>query len=258
MSSGQLIVSIYNKLRKHGVDINRLEDLGGWIFDTFKRGHVKLDGLKFEIPKDATTRRLRARFLTDAHEISERTLARNHIAPEACVLELGGGLGIVACMVNNMLNTPTAHVVVDPDPRSLAAMERNKEINGASYQLVQGIISDQQDQVMFFAPNSISSSQHLGQEADRTPVTSLSIEGIQQDKKLKFDSYIIDIEGSEFVFAHENEAHLREAKVVIMEFHPRRIGEDKCQKIRDIFTRCGLHLAETVNDVEAWRRTPLN
>ena len=64
-------------------------------------------------------------------EWGERTVARRHTRPDACVLEFGGGAGSVSVTLAGILTQPTDHVVIQPgdDKKAmfggLAMLQRN-------------------------------------------------------------------------------------------------------------------------------------
>ncbi len=68
-------------------------DLAGSIY--------RVDGCEFEIPVHLTDRNYRSAFVFDEYESAERKLVHRFLRPDDCVIELGGCIGILSCLVNS-------------------------------------------------------------------------------------------------------------------------------------------------------------
>jgi hypothetical protein len=78
------------------------------------------------------------------------------------VIELGGALGVVACVTNKLLAQPSAHVVVEANPLAIPPLTVNKEANHCAFEIVNRAIAYGVDSVTFnptvdIASNSIES-----------------------------------------------------------------------------------------------------
>lgn len=56
---------------------------------------------------------MRGKFTADSYELPGRVLAKRYLSPMATVLELGGCIGVVSCVINRVLQQPRRHVVVE-------------------------------------------------------------------------------------------------------------------------------------------------
>ena len=61
------------------------------------------------------------------HELEERALLDRHLPCDLPLVELGGGLGVVACLSNRKLARPEQHIVVEALPSMAALLERNRD-----------------------------------------------------------------------------------------------------------------------------------
>src|SRR5262249_50614366 len=112
----------------------------GVYFDVFL-GRYHSEGMTFEIPKEHTDLAMRGKFTADTYELPERALAKRHLPPTATVLELGGCIGVVACVINHILQQPRRHVVVEGNPSIIPVLKRNRDLNGCAFQIVHGVVT---------------------------------------------------------------------------------------------------------------------
>ena len=79
-------------------------------------------------------------------EIGEREVADLFTKPDACVLEFGGGAGNVATIVQQNLNNPSDHVVIQPQENGmfggLEALKRNKESCNSKFHIIDHILKE--------------------------------------------------------------------------------------------------------------------
>jgi hypothetical protein len=90
-----------------------------------------LDRCTFDL--SSTSLCIRSRFATGRYEAPERKLARELLDPALPVIELGGCIGVLGCIVNRMLREPRRHVVVEANGALLDAIERHRALNGAEF-----------------------------------------------------------------------------------------------------------------------------
>src|SRR5208337_3449056 len=201
----------------------RLLQAGGGLFDRYVREY-RHRGLHFEIPLGLTTPEFRARLLLHRYEVHEQAMSRKYIAPDATVLELGGCLGVVSCAVNRRLADPRGHVVFEAHPLVIPYLEANRARNGCLFQVRQQIVSNAPTATFFCRDPFIagSSTVRLGRHPIEVPTTT--VERVERETGLKFDSLLIDIEGGEREFTAENSDLLARVRSVIIELHPHIIG----------------------------------
>ena len=118
--------ALLNTLRKvwNGIDALHVRQdrsyLHGLLFD-LKGGLYNTEGMNFRIAAAQFPRSYRSRLYFDIYEAPERALAHKWIHPDSSVLELGGCVGVVSCVVNKLLDQPKNHVVcllyTSPSPR---------------------------------------------------------------------------------------------------------------------------------------------
>jgi len=233
--------------------IHRVLLVGGGLFDRHVREY-RHKGLHFEIPRELSTPEFRARFLLHRYEVPEQVLTRKYIAPDATVLELGGCLGVISCLMNRRLSDPRRHVVFEPHPLIIPYLEANRRRNCCEFEVRQQIISRAPTATFYRRDPSIggSSTVRVGRLALEVPTTT--VERVEHETGFTFDSLVIDIEGGEHKFFTENVALVERLRVVVAEFHPLIIGNAVCAEIRDRLRTAGLSPRDRRGRVEAWLR----
>jgi len=221
------------------------------VFD-LKGGRFHTDGCTFHIPKDQT-RTIRYRFLLHTYEARELRMVRRFVQPGDAVVELGGCLGIVSCVTNRRLREPRRHLVVEANPEGVAALQRNRDLNHASFLIEHCAVKAETG--ARFNVNTIDITSGGMQERTGTTieVPIKSLERLHREHG-PFDVLICDIEGSELeVF--ENSAELfKSYRLIIVEWHEWLIGDDGVERCRDIMKRAGLKQVASERGVEAWQR----
>ncbi len=89
------------------------------------RAVLALDGCEFDVSSPVITRRVKSSLLFHRYERGERQALRRHLDPAKPVVELGGGIGVVACVINRRLSNPHRHVVVEANARLIEIIRAN-------------------------------------------------------------------------------------------------------------------------------------
>jgi FkbM family methyltransferase len=210
---------------------------------------TELDGCTFSV--ETIPDSLTKLFLLDGrYELPERRAVKQHLRRDLPVIELGGALGVVACVTNKLLTDPTAHVVVEANPLAIPPLTLNKEANHCAFKIVNRAIAYDVDAVTFsptvdLASNSIDSdgTQLYGTEQPVT-VKAIQLGSLVAEHGFGRFSLVCDIEGKEYdLVCHEIEV-LKKADVIVMETHARLIGEDKNKDLIRKMTDIGFRIVE--------------
>jgi len=216
--------------------------------DIYVRGRnrtVNLDGCNFAL-RELPETNMKLELLNGGYEKPERFAARKYIQPEWPVVELGGCIGVVACITNKLLQNPKAHVVLEANPMAVPYLEANREANGCSFKIVNQAIAYDSDKVTFtpsldFCGNSVD--RNVSTEVEVTvPATQLS--RILEDEQFQKYALICDIEGQEYELVMREAEAIRKAEVVIMEIHPHIIGEQETGALISRLENLGFRIAE--------------
>ena len=138
-------------------------------------------------------------------ERREQDLAREYIRHDDVVLELGARYGSVSCVINSKLACKTNQVVVEPDDRVWAALERNRVANHCGFHIVKGFVSGKR-----LALTNLN-AYHGGYAATAVPageadtkIPSFSLDEIKGQYGLQFNVLVADCEGFLGTFFEEN------------------------------------------------------
>jgi FkbM family methyltransferase len=231
----------------------RLLRLAGSWFDRHV-GEYRHRGLSFEIPREISTPEFRGRLLLGGYEAAERRLTARYVRRDATVLELGGGLGVISCLVNRRLADPRRHVVFEAHPALVSRLEANRARNGCRFMVRQEIVSRAPAAVFYCRDPFIAGGSTVRLGRRRIGVPTTTVERLEAETGLAFDSLVIDIEGGEHAFFAENSDLVGRLRVVVAELHPHLIGTAACAEIRERLKAGGLALRARRGRVEAWLR----
>lgn len=140
-------------------------------------------------------------------EIPSKTIEREEqvdatlfIPRHAVVLELGGRYGLAAAVINNQLDTPTQHIVVEPDSFVQDALRTNRDSHNCFYSIFEGIVSRKP---MYF--NRYGFSSFCSEVPNDTPIRTISLEELQELFGIsQFTHLVADCEGGLVDFFQEN------------------------------------------------------
>lgn len=159
---------------------------------------VLIDGCQFNVNSPAISTASKGDFYFDNYETNEREALKHFLDPELPVIELGGAMGVVACLTNKILAHPEKHVVVEANPEILPLLEENRDRNDCKFTIMHGAVAYGTDQVTFNLCDDFRASS--AQAAFNKSVTVRSINLKEIVDKFNFDKFtlICDIEGGEF------------------------------------------------------------
>lgn len=140
-------VALLNLLIGHGSEAEldalctRIEadGIGGpyWLprfLSTRRTGAIDLSGVRLSLPRDTVEPRIMRGIAAGSYEWQEVAVARHILKPDNRVLELGAGVGYVAC-ASLTRQTPAAWKSVEANPALIPIIERNRELNGVDFNL---------------------------------------------------------------------------------------------------------------------------
>jgi len=226
--------------------------LHGLLFDS-KGGSYRTEEMTFAVPKQAIPVSYRSRFYFDIYEKAERHLIRKHLSPDARVVELGGCIGVVSCVINRLLRDGARHVVVEPNPSLIPTLTANRDRNGCAFAIEQCLVGDGDSGV--FSVGKLMSGNRVGmRRGRRITVPMRSFYDIERRAGFEADTIVMDIEGGELDFMRLYADALRRTNLVIIEVHDSILGADGARFVRDTLSAAGLARVETESLTEVWRR----
>jgi hypothetical protein len=185
-------------------------------------------------------------------EREEQQDAELLIPPHAVVLELGGRYGLAAAVVNNRLDNPVQHIVVEPDPTVQEALKANRDSHFCYYTIFEGVVSRQP---MYF--NQYGYCSFCSPVPNDTPVQTLTIEELQELYRIgPFTHLVADCEGGLLDFFEENKEFLATLEGIYFEGDTRN-GMQTDYKPLKLFLQEKGFLQEKSGFREYWKREKL-
>jgi FkbM family methyltransferase len=164
-------------------------------------------------------------------EREEQDIANKYIDEDAVVLELGARFGSVSCTINKRLKTKANQVSVEPDQRVWENLKENKLKNNCGFHILEGAISKRNLSLNFsgYATRSLNNGEGT--------VKTFTLEEVQANYNLRFDTLVADCEGFLEQFFDENPTFYEQLKLVTYE----KDFPDKCnyEKIADRLVHFG-------------------
>jgi FkbM family methyltransferase len=208
------------------------------------RTMVILDGCRFSL--DGISPGIsRINLLAGRFEKPERRSVTRYLRRDLPVVELGGSIGVVACVTNKLLKNPTAHLVVEANPQVLPHLQQNKEANGCKFEITNRAIAYGIDSITLHPTSDICGSSVLA-AGDQPPVTieTARLGDLVRERGFTNFTLICDIEGQEYEMVQHEQDILKNASMIILETHARMIGEDKVRSMMDRLRALGFRLID--------------
>ena len=138
------------------------------------------------------------------------------------VLELGGCLGVVSVILNNKLDNPEKHIVIEANPKLIKYLEHNKKINNCSFSIKNALLTSNKENNIFYSYDKlVAGSAHRldDKESNKTKhiVNTIPLEELKAQTNYNFDLLVMDIEGGELDFLLE--FNISDFKYVLVELH---------------------------------------
>ena len=182
-----------------------------WDLKTYRNGQLVDFNIFPPPPKLEIFTELGIRIDTDKTEYPEQCLAFSYIDPKSAVLELGARYGSVSCIINKVLENKQNQVSVEPDMTVWTALEENIQRNDCSVQVFKGFVSRSPRQLLPYGYAATS----FGSET--SDIQSMTIEELEEQYQLKFDTLVADCEGFLGDFFSENPHLYDQLTTVIFE-----------------------------------------
>lgn len=237
----------------------------GWYEDREWQGKIiewygnsgNLDGLTFSLDSPEIPLAIKSRFFfgKKIYEDVERELIRKFLLPDVPVIELGGGLGIVASIINRKLANPALHVVVEANPNLLPVIEKNRNLNHGAFSVKAAALGYGSSSTDFFLHDSFLDSSAQSHGPRKIAVPTVSLRGLLDEKPWDKFQLVMDIEGGEFeLIRREADLIGHRARMIFVEWHDFTPGEDRKKEATRLLENKGFKKVHTRRDVEVFIR----
>ena len=211
-----------------------------------------LHGIRLDV--SGLSSMMKNHILQQRYEQQECMLARKVLQPEDVVLELGGAIGFIGLFCRLILRV-RHHVSVEPNPKTIAMLRRNYDLNHLQPQLIEAAASATDGRLKLdisgeFWENSLVSRSR--DDSGEIEVPTMSLPSLVAAMPASPTALICDIEGAE---THLDFCQVpRTVKHIIIELHPSIAGEEAADRVaRDIESQ-GFRLIERQENTWLFRR----
>lgn len=193
---------------------------------------IEIDGISMRIDPRMSEHNIR-KLARGRHTKHERALLRDALQPDDRVMELGGGIGMVAIDCSKRLGGD-AVVSYEPSPGMETLIHDNYGLNDVSPTLIMAMVGETAGTRTFnVAPQFSRSSAHASDEGT-VPVEVPVLAFEDEVQRHSPNVLVCDIQGGEVEFF--GHADLSGFRLVLVEVHPDLIGlsgsREVCRRIR--------------------------
>lgn len=200
---------------------------------------VRIDGATIHLTEDVSPL-LAGVLRLQRYEGAERYAVAKFLPRDRPVLELGAGVGAVACLVNRLLVDRTQHWVVDANPRLLPLIDETRRANGAGFHVIHGAIGYDSETVAFGVDDAVGMSRIGLDGPTMITVPTLTFADLQRRTKVQNGTLIADIEGAEAALLEREGDCIAECiRTIILEVHPDVLGEHRVGALRTRLAELG-------------------
>lgn len=211
------------------------------------------DGCRFIVPRKLVSLPMLAQYHSDVYEEKERALVREYVRPDDKVLELGGCIGVVACVTERLLTDKTSsHVVVEANPNLIPWLFKNRNRNGAQF-IVEFCAIAEGDVITFNLNDRIDKGSLFEEGSNTVSVPCRTVEELEQ-KHGEFNTLVMDIQGAEIEVLKIAGDLLSHYRLLIIEWHESITGVEPVEASKAMLTQYGFTMRKQIGSVEAWER----
>lgn len=213
----------------------------------FRSHGVLLDLSAGHVP--STTK---ARVLLRIYEMEERWFVERYIDERSDVVELGAGVGFISCYARSRLADESTYVAVEPVADVIPIIERNRELNGLEFSIVERAYSSDDGPIAITVPDRFTASGRYRTDGNERTVETTDLESLVERFDLHRFDLIADIEGAELeLLGTELDILESRCRTMVIELHDVRDGA--IETARAILDRSCFEYEAGLNDVLVYR-----
>lgn len=208
-------------------------------------------GVTLEMDADVLTPAVRRALRQGDYEREETECVELYLDAADDVVELGGGIGYLACYVDQRLRDGRTHLVVEPNGHLLPLMERHRALNDAGFETVSAAYSTDGPIASLSVPEAFwEASTVWSDPGDRVRyAATIDLETLLDAFDLSEVALIVDIEGGEVdLLENELDVLLERCRLVIVEFHYDSAPYETAEAIRWAKARIDASAFELVDE----------
>jgi FkbM family methyltransferase len=196
---------------------------------------VTLCGVKLAVPAEVVSIKVLRYLIEGGYEGQERALLQNNLEAEDRVLELGAGLGFLAC-VASCEQQDAEYIAVEANPDLIPLIRRNFEANGCRARLLHGVAADADGMALFNLAEDFwaSSTCTVSPHDEVVEVPSIDVNAVIRE--FSPTMMVVDIEGGELELVPQLD--LSGVDRIAIELHPDVYGHTgSTQVVKALFRK---------------------
>jgi FkbM family methyltransferase len=219
---------------------------------------AKVDGCTFSLNSPMIDTALKSRFVTGGYERGERAALASELGPSVPVVEMGGCLGVISCLVNRRLARPDRHVVVEAHPDLVKLLGHNRDRNGAQFEILHAAVAYGRDAVEFHEGKNFLAGRLAREKGRSFTVPGVTLSGLVNTREFKRCTLICDIEGAEADLIANDAATLAgRVATLIIEWHEYVTGPSGVAALQRQLDLMGFVLTRETGAVATYQNTRL-
>lgn len=203
----------------------------------FRGDTIEIDGCRFGLDSSAITTKSKGKFLFGQYERPERRAVTNYLNPELPVVEFGGSLGVVACLVNRKLRNPERHVVVEANPALVDLLQRNRDRNQCRFVVLPRMVGYGESHLAFYtnADNFVigtAVASDASSNVECHQIQTVTLRTILDEYNFEQCTLVCDIEGGESdLLRFESDVLKDRVSTLILEVHEWSLGKARVDEL---------------------------
>lgn len=212
-----------------------------------KEKNIEIDGLTLSNKIYNLDNKVARKVLTGSYEQDELKLAED-IDFNQSVVELGGGVGYIACIIDDKLPKKYQHIVLEPNSQVTEVLRHNKQLNDSKFDIVEKAYSYRNEEVELeiegvFWGGRTSLKKNKGSVRK---VEAVSLGEIFSEFEIGDFILVSDIEGAEYDLIDHEFEKFSKAYSIMVELHD---SDKKINSAVQKITAEGYELKNSSNDV---------
>jgi FkbM family methyltransferase len=189
-----------------------------------------------------------------SYEAAEQVAVERFLDRDRPLIELGVGIGLIACLANRRLRNRSQHLCVDGNPDALSIASLNGSQNGCGFATLHAALAYDTTTVTFGADEEVLDG---GINSGHRPITAPTVTLAQLFGRTGFPecSLICDIEGADAAMIdREGDLIQERVRLIILESHPRHYGADTAARLSADLEKRGFTRQWRQRDVSVFKR----
>lgn len=194
-----------------------------YIIDWLYKDEVSFKGESIGVRYPEVTAEVKARLVWGIYESAEVRAIEKYLDPNTDVIELGGGIGAVSCVILNKIKEEKKLTILEANQNLVQIIKENVDNNYPTYNVriiskavvgekrVRKVVFDVEDN---YRKGKISKEDKSGTNT----VQCLSFGEIIEDRRKSY-TLVADIEGSEVGIIENGRDYLKQCSSLIIELH---------------------------------------